>query len=181
MRLEQPSTELGDSYRGLVREFVELGEDLVPFPLSFPHHDMSELVANLAAYSRGDDLQPGFVAHSTYWLVDSSRNVVGVSNLRHSLTAALRRYGGSIGYGVRPSARGQGFGTEILRQTLVKAHSMGLSELLLVCAKDNRASVSVIVNNGGVLDSEEFLPEEGEVIHRYWIRLPELQEAGEGR
>ena len=148
LRLEKPSANLGDSYRSLVREFVEHGEDLVPFPLSFPHDDMAELVARLSACARGDDLPPGFVPHSTFWLVDASGAVVGVSNLRHRLTEALRRYGGSIGYGIRPSARRRGFGTVILSHTLTKAAEMGLTELLLVCAKANVVSARVIVTNG---------------------------------
>ena len=94
-----------------------------------------------------------------------------MSNLRHSLTDALRREGGNIGYGVRPSARGHGFATELLRQTLVRAHHLGLREALLTCGKSNLASVRTIRKNGGELVSEEFLPNRGEIVQRYRIRL----------
>src|SRR6266850_5512770 len=124
----------------------------------------------LAAGARGEGLPPGFVPHTTYWLV-SDGIVVGVANLRHSLTDALRREGGNIGYGVRPSARRRGFAHELLRRTLERARDLGLSEVLLTCDKTNIASVRTILKNGGVFVSEEFLPERGEVEQRYRIGL----------
>ncbi len=171
LRLEEPNASLRDSYRGLVREFIEAGEHIVPFPLSFPHDDFPKLLERLSACARGEGLEPGFVPHSTYWLVLDGREVVGVSNLRHRLTEKLRREGGHIGYGVRPSARGRGFATELLRQTLGRARALGLSEVLITCSKANDPSVRTILRNGGVLASEEFLPECGEVYQRYWISL----------
>lgn len=43
--------------------------------------------------------------------------------------------------------------------------------MLLTCAKDNIASVKVIVKNGGVLESEHYLPSRGEMVELYWIAL----------
>ncbi len=171
LRLEEPTASLAESYRGLVREFLEGGERLVPFPLSFPHDDFAAFLDRLTACARGEGLPPGFVAHSTYWLVRGGTEVVGVSNLRHQLTEALRREGGHIGYGVRPSARRSGIATELLRQTLVRAGAMGLSEVLITCDRANEPSIRTILRNGGVLASEEFLPERGESMQRYRITI----------
>jgi predicted acetyltransferase len=91
--------------------------------------------------------------------------------LRHKLTPALRVEGGHIGYGVRPSLRGKGFGSEILRQTLFRAKSLGLTKVLLTCGKNNIASAKVIVANGGVLESEAYYPPRDEVLQKYWINL----------
>jgi len=167
---EEPHAGLQDSYRSLVREFLVAGEPLVPFPLSFPCDDFQGFLARLAACARGDALPPGFVPHSTYWLVQRGV-VVGVSNLRHSLTESLRREGGNIGYGVRPSARCRGLAGELLRGTLARAGAMGMSRVLLTCARGNVASARTILRHGGVLASEEFLPERGDVVQRYWINL----------
>jgi len=170
LRYEEPHSGLQDSYRDLIREFLEAGEPLVPFPLTFPNRDFAAFLARLAACARGEDLPPGFVPHSTYWLV-SDGVVVGVANLRHALTDALRREGGHIGYGVRPSARRQGFAAKLLRRTLARAREMGLPEVWLTCAKSNVASVRTILSNGGLFVSEEFLPERNEVTQRYRIAL----------
>ena len=169
--LEIPRVDLIESYRALVREFEEAGEDLVPFPLSFPHEDGFALVERLAREARGEGLPEGFVSHSTYWLVLEGTTVVGVSNLRHELTPFLRHEGGHIGYGVRPSARGKGFGTEVLRQTLTRAAELGLERVLVACGADNERSIRAIVSNGGVLEADNVIAHDGAIMQRYWIGL----------
>ena len=84
---------------------MDLGEALVPFPLAFENEDFSAFLGKLSACARGEGIPEGFVPHSTYWLVRDGSEVIGVSNLRHRLTKALRFEGGHIGYGVRPTAR----------------------------------------------------------------------------
>jgi predicted acetyltransferase len=57
----------------------------------------------------------------------------------------------------------------LLRHTLIEARNHGIDHALLTCAKDNIASARTILDNGGVLVSEEYLAEEDEVIQRYLI------------
>jgi len=142
----------------------------VPWVLGLPCEDFDALVGQLAAAARGDGIPAGFVPHSTYWLI-SNGEVVGVANLRHSLTASLRVEGGHIGYGIRPSARGKGYATELLRRTLKMARELGIEEAWLTCGRDNLASARVINKNGGKLESEEYLEKQGFVIQRYRIPL----------
>ncbi len=167
--LVHPSAHLRDSYRALVAEFVAYGNALVPFTLSFDHTDFDAFLSKLADCAKGVSVPEGFVAHSTFWLVRDWTEVVGVSNIRHSLTPSLLREGGSIGYGIRPTARNQGVGTAILRLSLLRAAQLGVSPVLVTCGKDNVASAGVILRNGGVLESEEYLADRGEVVQRYWI------------
>lgn len=169
LALVPPNASLRDSYRGLVAECVANGEALVPFTLAFEHADFDAFLAKLSDCAAGVGVPHGFVAHSTFWLVRDQTEVVGVSNIRHALTPALRREGGHIGYGIRPSSRRQGLGVAILRHSLQRAAGLGLSRVLISCGKSNIASASVIVRNGGVLESEEFLADRGEVVQRYWI------------
>jgi predicted acetyltransferase len=171
LRLLKPLAALRKSYCSLVAEIDAAGESRIPFPLAFPFDDFETLVARLEKAGKGIDLPEGFVPHSTYWLVQGDSEIVGVSNLRHRLTDSLLREGGNIGYGIRPSARRCGHGREILRLTLDKARELGLSRVLLTCGRENRASVRVILANGGVLESEGFIAERGEVVQRYWIDL----------
>ena len=171
IELVPPSSVFRDSYRGLVAEFLERGEKLVPFVLGLDHTDFDAMLARLADCSRGVGLPEGFVAHSTYWLVEHLTDVVAVANIRHSLTAALRCEGGNISYGVRPSFRGRGLGTAILASSLRRARDIGLAQVLLTCGKGNVASAKAICRNGGVIESEEYLPNRGEVIQRYLISI----------
>jgi predicted acetyltransferase len=146
------------------------GEKLVPFTLSFPTDPFSDFLEKLAACSRGEGIPANFVPHSTYWLVDGAE-VIGVSNIRHRLTDALKREGGSIGYGIRPSQRQRGFAHVLLEQSLRRARILGLPEAWLTCAKANVASIRTIVRNGGSFVSEEYLEPRGEIVQRYRIDL----------
>lgn len=168
--LVAPRLDLVASYRGLVEEFRQQEEKLVPFTLEYPSGDADALVARFERDRRGIDLPAGFVPHSTFWLVQDAQ-VLGVSNLRHSLTPFLLREGGNIGYGIRPSARRNGFGREILRLTLPKARELGLTRVLVTCGKPNLGSARIILDNGGILESEEFSVERDEVVQRYWIEF----------
>ena len=169
LELVQPSRSLRDSYRGLIAEFEDLREKLVPFVLGFENDNFDAFLARLEDCARGVNVPNGFVAHSTLWLVRDQTMVVGVSNIRHALTDALRREGGNIGYGIRPSVRRQGLGFAILQQSLRRASEIGLGRVLVTCAKTNVASMKSIVHNGGILESEEYLPDRNEVVQRYWI------------
>lgn len=169
LALLPPSAHLRDAYRALVAEFVAHGDALVPFTLAFENTDFDAFLSKLGDCARGVGVPDGFVAHSTFWLVRGGTEVVGVSNIRHALTPALLREGGSIGYGIRPAARRQGLGNAILRLSLPRAAELGVSHVLVTCGKQNVASAGVILRNGGVLESEEYLADRGEVIQRYWI------------
>ena len=81
------------------------------------------------------------------------------------------RLGGHVGYVVAPSYRRKGYATEMLRQTLPIARSVGLGRILLTCDDDNVASRRVIELNGGVLENAVW--EEGLRVpkRRYWIDL----------
>jgi predicted acetyltransferase len=169
-RFERPHAALAESYRALVRDFIDHHETLIPFPLTFPNDDFPSLVARLAAYERGEGLPKGFVPHSTFWLV-AGGEVVAVSNLRHQLTDALRIEGGNIGYGVRPGRRRRGHASQLLGHTLGEARALGLEEVLLTCSKSNAASIATILGHGGALEGEAFIEKRRETVQRYVITL----------
>lgn len=169
LELVHPSSTLCDSYRALIVEFVAHGDALVPFTLAFENADFDAFLSKLGDCAVGVGVPDGFVAHSTFWLVRDGKEVVGVSNIRHALTPALLREGGSIGYGIRPTARRQGLGIAILRLSVLRAVELGQTRVLVTCGKQNVASAGVIVRNGGVLESEEYLADRGEVVQPIFL------------
>ena len=113
--------------------------------------------------------------NSTFWLVEGDQ-LIAVANLRHRLNRHLRQHGGHIGYGVRPSWRGRGNGTLLLRRTLEEARRRRIRRVLITCAKDNVASAGVARANGGVLTNEHWHSAEepsrpGYLEQHYWIDL----------
>jgi predicted acetyltransferase len=170
-KLERPSVRFAESYLGLVEEFRERGEPYVPFTLKYATGDFGAFLARLKACAEGSEIANGFVAHETFWLVGDDHHVIGVSNLRHDLTDSLRREGGHIGYGIRPTMRRRGYATLILAETLRKAKALGITRALVTCDKGNVGSARTIQKNGGVFHSEELLPGQDDIKQRYWISV----------
>lgn len=168
-RLVEPTASLEGPFIDFMNDWKTTGEKRVPFFLDFDYSDFPKYVQTLKNYSQGIDIPEGFVPHSTYWLISEENRIIGVSNMRHTLTAKLLREGGNIGYGIRPSERKKGFATDLLRQTLLKAGELGLTKVLLTCDKLNTGSIGTILNNNGLFDSEEEL--DSRTVRRYWIHL----------
>lgn len=111
------------------------------------------------------------VPQSVCWLMDDSGRMVGIVRVRHRLNERLIQYGGHIGYYVRPSERGKGYGIEALRLGLGQLRELGESRALLTVNPSNIASIRVVLSNGGVQDGQGIDSVSGEVVNRYWIDL----------
>jgi predicted acetyltransferase len=105
------------------------------------------------------------VPDTELWWVEGDE-FIGRIAIRHRLTPELHEVGGHIGYDVRPSARRRGHATEMLRQALGIARSLGIDRVLVTCDVDNVGSRTVIERNGGVLEDERA----GKL--RFWISAP---------
>lgn len=169
LKLVKPCLELEDSYLDMIREWTATGEKMVPWILNLDAHDFPALLRRLEDHTRGIGADGPRVEHSTYWLVDKNKQVIGAVNIRHRLNQALLNSGGHIGYGVRPSERRKGYAREMLRLALEIARSMGIEQALVTCDKNNLGSARTIIQNGGVLDSEDM--KAGIPFQRYWINL----------
>ncbi|WP_376697563.1 GNAT family N-acetyltransferase [Wenzhouxiangella sp. EGI_FJ10305] len=167
--LIQPSLEYESSYRAYIQELRD--EERYPFPLDFEDADFSSLIDRLADLRAGRNLPPSIVASSTFWLVGDGE-ILGVSNLRHSLNHELRRRGGHIGLGIRPSQRGRGLGTKLMSLTIQEAWKLGIREVHIHCYKANTTSASLIKANGGTLESEVDDLDTGNVIQRFVVVTP---------
>lgn len=124
----------------------------------------------LDAMAAGQNLGPGYVPQTSYWLIDD-RVIHGLIRLRHRLTASLMEEGGNVGYVIRPSSRRRGFGTEILRLGLIEAAELGLKEVLITCDDDNLGSIRIIERNGGREYTTGISQTSAKPIRRYWIEV----------
>ena len=120
--------------------------------------DINEWIKKIEAYSNKDTCPEGFVPSSLYLFVrDEDDKVVGMIDIRHHINhPILSTVGGHIGYCIRPSERGKGIATEMLKKALVKCKEFGNDKALVTCYKDNAASERVIIKNGGVFDVSLF-------------------------
>lgn len=117
-----------------------------------------------------ETVREGLVPATTYLGIDrESGELVGMIDIRHRLNEGLLKYGGHIGYSVRPSCRRKGYATEMLSLALEECRKLGLSKALVTCNKTNTGSARTIQKNGGVLENE--IPNGDRITQRYWIIL----------
>lgn len=120
-----------------------------------------------------DKLPKEYVPSYDYFLVDDD-TFLGVIMIRVSLTDDLLKFGGNIGYGIRPYYWRQGYGTKLLELGLIKAKDLIDSDkVLITCDDDNIGSYSIIEKNGGILENKVMNREMDEefLTRRYWINL----------
>ena len=121
-----------------------------------------------------DGTQVPRVPDTDYWLVEGKR-FIGRATLRHHINAHLEIDGGHIGYAVRKSERGKGYGKQILLHCLPKAAGLGIEKVLLTCAEDNMHSVRIIEYAGGILQDIITPPWGGHRMRRYWINTQQQE------
>ena len=146
--LTTPTEKYLPSYMEAYKEYAE--NNITSY--SFTDAASCDIFSKFDDYKNERNLRPGRVGADYYWLADDEKAYfIGEIAIRHKLNDTLLRYGGHIGYGVRYSEWGRGYGTYMLKLALCKAKEMKLSPVLVTCDDDNIASAKVLEKNGFTL------------------------------
>lgn len=95
------------------------------------------------------------VPAETYFLIRESDNrIIGMVNIRLTLTERLKHLGGHIGYGIRPTERQKGYNKINLYLALQVCQEHGIDEAILTCDKTNLASSRTMLALGARLVEE---------------------------
>lgn len=87
----------------------------------------------------------------TFFLVRESDNeIVGMINIRLALNERLKKYGGHIGYCIRPTERGKGYNKINLYLGLKICKEHGIKEVFMDADKENPASWKTMESLGGI-------------------------------
>jgi predicted acetyltransferase len=170
IQLVSPAESYRESFLRGLREFQDEG---LPWwiggDVAIAEQDFAAFVVRKLAdaHRRNETVVP----KTHLWAV-SEGQFVGRIAIHHELSDALRIEGGHIGYDTVPSCRGRGVATEMLRQALPVARTLGLTEVLLTCDETNSASIRVIERNGGTLRESRVLDTNRPRKRYYWIPLP---------
>ena len=108
-----------------------------------------------------------------YWAIENGK-FIGEFQLRTEFPEKVMLEIGSIGYAVRVSEQGKGYGKEILRLGLELAKQHGMEQVLLTINDKNKASIHVCEKMGGIWQDtiEAYNDAEGQhLLRRYWITL----------
>ena len=114
----------------------------------------------------------GRVIATQFMLVRASDNrLLGMIQVRHYFYDYLSKFGGHIGYSVRPSERLKGYAKEMLKMVLPFCREIGLEKVLITCIDGNIGSEKTILANGGKYESTVYEPDEKVYLKRHWIEL----------
>lgn len=155
-----------------IREHLDSGEDFLHGSSRLTEMESyGDWLTHLAKQSDKITVAPDWVVSTTLLAIrESDQALLGTINIRHELNDFLREFGGHIGFGVRPTERGKGYATEILRLGLAHCKMLGLEKIMVTCHKENIASARTIRANGGILE-KEFVYDDGKNVQVYWIEL----------
>ena len=168
--LVKPDVSLKTTYLKGLKELQDEGLPwLMDIDRTVLENDFQSFVDKLlqAEYLRTAALVP----ESIYWAIDEKNNYVGRVSIRHELNKSLRIMGGHIGYDTVPSYRNQGVASQMLELALPLARNLRISEVLITCDDDNKASIKVIEKNGGVLEKKATPDGYKKAKRYYWIKL----------
>ena len=167
LRLVKLAPEYRMQLEDMLTEWHASGEKIIPYAIRrLDYRDFDRYLSELEVKEGNRE---GLVPDSTFFCLDEERNIfVGAVNIRHRLNESLLLNGGHIGDGVRPSERRKGVATRMIALALEECKKLGISEVLMVCDRDNIGSAKSIIKNGGVLENE--VEVDGTVEQRYWIK-----------
>lgn len=93
----------------------------------------------------------------TYFLVRENDNrIVGMINIRTALNEHLKKFGGHIGYGIRPTERGKGYNKINLYLGLQVCDEYGIDKVFMDADLENPASWKTMEALGGVRTKEYY-------------------------
>lgn len=113
----------------------------------------------------------------TFLLIRESDNkIVGSINVRWNLSEEMKRFGGNIGYSIRPTERRKGYNKINLYLGLIEARKLGLDKVMLDCDVNNLGSARTMQALGGILERTEVDPYDGLLTSVYWFDVDETIE-----
>ena len=108
----------------------------------------------------------------TFLLIrENDDRIVGTINVRWNLNETMLRFGGHIGYGIRPTERRKGYNKINLYLGLLEAKKLGLEKVMLDCDANNIGSDKTMQALGGILERTEVDPYDGILTKVYWFNV----------
>lgn len=169
--MELHLVRLNNDMKSALDDFAaEWSEPMVPAAVRQYKGDIKEYMDYLEMMEKDP---PRLLVPSTTFFLTDGEKILGAIDIRHFLNSGLARYGGHIGYGVRPSRRGKGLATQMVKLAMPFMRSIGLDRVMMCCKKDNAASAKTIKNCGGVLEreTEVFEKSEKRIGQIYWVDI----------
>ena len=172
--LERPSFERKDEIIEYINEFVEYNSEINGtggLDKIIEGYTFEQALARcLSMEDENYAKKINRCQSKTFLLIREKDNrIVGTINVRWNLTEAMKRFGGNIGYGIRPTERRKGYNKINLYLGMQEAKKLGLDRVMLDCDVNNLGSDRTLKALGGVLERTEVDPEDNILTNVYWF------------
>ena len=176
--LEEPSLERKDEIIEYLDEFVKYNSNingtgsLDKIYDGYTFEEALERCLNMKNewYAKSINRVPG----KTFLLIRKDDNkIVGTINIRWNLSEKMLKFGGHIGYGIRPTERRKGYNKIQLYLVLLEAQKLNLDKVMLDCSVHNLGSDKTIKALGGILERCELDEADNTMTNVYWINVDE--------
>lgn len=176
--LEEPSLERKDEIIEYLDEFVKYNSNingtgsLDKIYDGYTFEEALERCLNMKneEYAKSINRVPG----KTFLLIRKNDNkIVGTINIRWNLSEDMLKFGGHIGYGIRPIERRKEYNKIQLYLVLLEAQKLNLDKVMLDCSVDNLGSDKTIKALGGILERCELDESDNTMTNVYWINVDE--------
>ena len=170
--LLRPTAEYAKQIMECKKEYLAAGSSMDGCGSMRRTDDPMEYIEKCALEENPETCPDSLVPATQFMLVRKDNNkVLGFLQVRHEFNDYLSKYGGHIGYSVRPSERRKGYAKVMLKMALPFCREIGLDKVLITCMDGNIGSEKTILANGGVYEYTIHEPSENKDLKRFWIEL----------
>lgn len=170
--LTEPSEVYAEQIGEYRQEFLDAGSSMDGCGPLRKCEDPITYISECRKCTVPETLPEGLVIATQFLYVRKSDDcVVGMIQVRHYFNDYLSRFGGHIGYSVKPSERRKGYATSMLHAVLSYCKEIGFDKILIACLDGNTGSEKTILNNGGIYESTVYEPGKNRGLKRFWITL----------
>ncbi|MBE6561722.1 MAG: GNAT family N-acetyltransferase [Ruminococcaceae bacterium] len=167
----RPTSQYAQQITEYRKEFLDSGDSMDG---TGPLRRMEDPLEYIRFCQKGEDpssVPPHLVPATQFLFIRKNDDkLIGMIQIRHYLNDFLEKFGGHIGYSVRPSERRRGYAKEMLRMALPFCKEIGLTKILITCIDGNIGSEKTILANGGAYDATVYEPDNRIKLKRFWIR-----------
>lgn len=154
---EVPTASRKDDAVEFINEFIEFGSDINGTGgLQWFTKDYEGWLKKLEEDYVRVPSEEGVPARTYFLVRNTDKKIVGMINIRLALNERLRKFGGNIGYSIRPTERKKGYNKLNLYLGLKICDSYGIKEVLMDADIENPASWKTMEALGGVRQREYY-------------------------
>ncbi|MBR3874564.1 MAG: GNAT family N-acetyltransferase [Clostridia bacterium] len=170
--LIKPSPEYAEQIAAYRKEFLDCGSSMDGCGPLRKIEDPNEYI-RISLLAEEPAFVPSHLVPATQFMFvrRSDQKLLGLLQVRHFFNDYLEKYGGHIGYSIRPCERRKGYAKEMLKMALPFCRQIGLERVLITCIDGNIGSEKTILSNGGVYECTVHEPNENLDLKRFWITL----------